>query len=373
MLERSLLSTGNNCRTKRLLEKAANGEEVTIAFIGGSITEGYGTSSEGSYAYGSYELFRKHYAVNSDAVHIVNAGMCGTPSTIGMIRYERDVSSMAQTKPDIVFVEFAVNDGDDPTDGASYESLVRTILTEDHAPAVVLVFSVFKNGWNLENRLIPIGEAYDLPMISIREAVKPALDEGHITEDEFFRDEYHPTEYGFQIMSGCIFNYFETVRAEETAGSDLTLPDTAVIGTQFTNIRMIDSSGVTEDVSVTPGSFTQTDGAMRSYNYDISRRIFPDNWHKHGTENHPFILRLHCKNLILIHKRSAYATFGSAGITVDGKEPVTVDAHFSDAWNNPWCTVLIDEQTAADHMVSIRMRDDDADKYFTIFGFGYCQ
>jgi hypothetical protein len=43
MIARSLISSGNNYRTKQLLEKAANGEEVTIAYIGGSITEGYTT------------------------------------------------------------------------------------------------------------------------------------------------------------------------------------------------------------------------------------------------------------------------------------------------------------------------------------------
>lgn len=40
MIKNSLISTGNNVRIKKVIEKAKNGEDVTIAYIGGSITEG---------------------------------------------------------------------------------------------------------------------------------------------------------------------------------------------------------------------------------------------------------------------------------------------------------------------------------------------
>lgn len=40
-------------------------------------------------------------------------------------------------------------------------------------PAVVLLFSVFANDWNLQERLKPVGYCYDLPMVSIRDAVSP--------------------------------------------------------------------------------------------------------------------------------------------------------------------------------------------------------
>ena len=40
MIAKSLLSTGNNQRLKNAIEKAKRGEEITIAYIGGSITQG---------------------------------------------------------------------------------------------------------------------------------------------------------------------------------------------------------------------------------------------------------------------------------------------------------------------------------------------
>ena len=96
-------------------------------------------------------------------------------------------------KPDIVVVEFAVNDEGDETKGDCYESLVRKILKLDWNPAVVLLFSVFANDWNLQDRLSPVGRLYDLPMVSIKDTVveqftkKP--NEGRVqTKNQFFYD-----------------------------------------------------------------------------------------------------------------------------------------------------------------------------------------
>jgi lysophospholipase L1-like esterase len=377
MIARSLISSGNNYRTKQLLEKAANGEEVTIAYIGGSITEGYNKTPDGSYVNGSYEKFKSTFASGDGShVHYVNAGMGGTPSTLGIIRYKRDVLDRAATPPDLVVIEFAVNDGDDPTEGATYESLVRDILEADNNPAVILLFSVFRSRWNLQERFIPIGESYQLPMISIKDAIVPELDAGNLTNDEFFRDEYHPTTYGFKIMADCITHYFATVQAEEQAAADLVIPGAAVIGTQFCGTKMIDSNTIPAGVTINDiGSFTGTDIMMRTFNYDPLRMIFPDNWYKKTEENNPFSITLTCKNFLIVFKQSEYDTFGTAQVYVDGSpDPETnLHGHKADAWNNPWTIVLFEKPDAAEHTVEIRMADASAGKYFTIMALGYTE
>ena len=40
MVQRSLLSVGNTQRMHKAIEKAKNGEDVTLVYLGGSITEG---------------------------------------------------------------------------------------------------------------------------------------------------------------------------------------------------------------------------------------------------------------------------------------------------------------------------------------------
>ncbi|HEX3023276.1 MAG TPA: SGNH/GDSL hydrolase family protein, partial [Lachnospiraceae bacterium] len=172
MIEKSLLHMGNVKRIQDAVQRAERGEEITIAYIGGSITEGAGAkpSNKKCYAYKSFSAFRE-LCGESRKVNYIKAGVGGTPSEFGMVRYERDVLKENTVNPDIVVVEFAVNDADDETEGNCFESLVYRILSAPNHPAVVLLFSVFVNDWNLQDRLAPIGFQYDLPMVSVKDAV----------------------------------------------------------------------------------------------------------------------------------------------------------------------------------------------------------
>lgn len=378
MLQRSLLSVGNNLRTKAFLQKVANGEEVTVAYIGGSITEGYTTTPTNSYVVGSYEALKTRLASGDGShVHYVNAGMGGTPSTLGMIRYERDVLAQAPLPPDLVFVEFAVNDGDDPTNGASYESLVRRILLSENNPAVVLIFSVFRSHWNLEDRLRPVGEHYQLPMISIKQAVVPEFEAGTLTEDDFFRDDYHPNQYGFQIMTDAVTHFFTTVNAMPAETVDIEIPATAVIGDQFTEIKMVAPSTemIPGEVEIDVGSFSDVDPRTRTYEYSFGqKKMFPENWHKSDAEtNDPFVADITCKNLALVYKRAQTAGFGTAEVYVDGDLVETVEGRPSGAYDNAWTIILVDEDEAAPHHLEIRMAEESAAEKFTILALGYTQ
>ena len=92
----------------------------------------------------------------------MNAGLAGTPSVLGNLRLERDVLSH---DADIVFIEFAVNDAQDIMHKASYEDMIRTILTWENEPAVILLFTVLENGYTCQEHMSEIGSYYDQPRI----------------------------------------------------------------------------------------------------------------------------------------------------------------------------------------------------------------
>ena len=141
-----------------------------------------------------------------DNIHFIKAGVGGTPSQLGVIRYDRDVLRDGTVEPDIVVVEFAVNDADDETRGVSYESLVLKILEAENKPAVILLFSVFKSDWNLQDRLAPIGRYYNLPMVSIKDAVVDQFyyeRKGNvISKEDFCR--HLSVNAGHRIMADCL-------------------------------------------------------------------------------------------------------------------------------------------------------------------------
>jgi lysophospholipase L1-like esterase len=365
MLEQSLIGTGNNHRMKKVFDKAAEGEEITIAVIGGSITEGYNaTATEDSWPSLAARGFRELFAPGDGSnVHLVNAGMAGTPSTLGMIRYKRDVLDRSPTPPDLVIVEFAVNDGDDETGGAAFESLVLDMLTAPNKPAVILLFSVAQTRWNLQERLIPVGERYGLPMISLKDAGVP---------ETFFADQYHPSDYGHRIMADCIIGCLKKIATEDKSETDISLDPPPVIGRQFTGIKMIDAAHIPVGVTIEPGSFTSKDTALGSFKYDTKRMTFPDNWcRKNTADGKPFTLTLTCRNLVLVYKRTSAAAWGSANIYIDGQLSDMAAGSVSGGWDNPWTTVLIDEAEPAEHTIEIRMTEESARKNFTILAFGY--
>lgn len=367
MIQRSLLQTGNNYRLKKAIAKARNGEEVVIAYIGGSITEGANAFPRNTmcYAYRSYEYFKETFANGGDNVKFVNAGLSGTPSTVGMIRYDEDIVGKVG-EPDIVFVEFAVNDADDPTNGVCYESLVLDALQSEKTPAVVLIFAVFKSQWNLQSRLAPVGEYYDLPMVSIKDAVVPALKSGELTEAEFFSDIYHPTNAGHQLMADCINYMFDVVDYEAASETDITIPENPKIGNAFVGVKMLDSTNT--DVSVTAGGFSGKDTMLSG------SKSFPNNWMKtSGSSNESFKATLNCKNIVLLYKSSSSATYGKADIYVDGAKAATVNGYAAGGWNNPLLKIVLNEKEAKEHTIEIKMADGDENKAFTVLALGYTE
>lgn len=371
MLARSLLSEGNNYRIKKVLEKARNGEEVMLAYIGGSITEGANTSDATCYVTKSYEGFVELAGAEAAGnVSYVNAGMSGTSSALGIMRYDRDIVERTGKQPDIVFIEFSVNDWQEPTKGEGFESLIRRVYGAENEPAVVLIFSVFQSRWNMQSDYTPLGKLYGLPMISILDAVVPALDEEHTLTDElFFSDIYHPTQYGHKIMADCISYMFAQLDAAET-DEPYMMPEKSWYGDLYENVVMVDAVRENEGVVISAGSFSETDEALGTFRYDKSLKTFPDNW-MHGAENgdEAFQMTLTCKGLLMAYKQSNDKKFGSVDVYVDGEFLVKLDGYSEGGWNNPVPVQLIHEKEAAEHMVEIRMSEGSQEKAFSILAF----
>ncbi len=70
MVARSLISTGNNYRMKKALEKANKGQELIMVYLGGSITEGYNGGPNGCYAKLSYDYFSQTFGTGNNVKYI---------------------------------------------------------------------------------------------------------------------------------------------------------------------------------------------------------------------------------------------------------------------------------------------------------------
>lgn len=372
MLEASVLSAGTNGRLEKVLGKMKNGESVSVAFIGGSVTEGaLAASYEESYADCFVTGLQETYP-DADITYI-NAGLSGTGSSLGVMRYDRDVVEMAGCQPDIVFLEFAINDYAEPTDGRAYESMIRTILEADNDPAVILLFSVAQNDWNMQEMYIPMGEHYGLPMASIKNAIEKPLMDAAMTKKEFFADEYHPTTYGHKIMTDCLGELVREAESAESSGEVTALPEESVKSPDFMDMHLLTSKGA-ENVAVSAGSFSAADDQVHGFGRRGGQSAFPDNWmHTAECGEEAFRVELECKNIIVNYKTSASKDFGKVSVSVDGEQAAELDGYVQGAWNNSIQALVLDEKESGRHVLELRMAEGDAEKNFTLLAIGYSE
>lgn len=362
LVERSLLTAGNTARMENALRKAKAGEEITVAYIGGSITEGLTAGADKCWARLSYEWLCE--ALPGAKINYVNAGMSGTPSTLGVVRAERDVIA-PYGNPDLVFIEFAVNDGQDGLSKNAYESLVRRMLSLDGDPAVVLLFTVLKNGYSCENaHMKPIGEHYELPMISVGTALNDEFASGRTPWEKYSDDESHPNEWGHVLVKDFVAHYFETVldgmdeagEAKPVVGVDSVEP---LYGSDYTNVHLLDRT------NLIPRSLGE---------YDAERATiaqFPNGWSRKGGENLGFEFDVTCEDLFLVYQCNDSKKFGTAEVFVDGEYAATVNSASSDGWNNPVAQLVYNGDGVNPHTVTVKMAEGQENTYFGILGFGY--
>lgn len=356
MIERSLFTTGNNYRMKKVIEKAKKGEDITIAYIGGSITEGYNAGTPDNFAKLTTEYFASTYGIG-DNVHMVNAGLSGTPSTLGLIRADRDIFAY---NPDIIFIEFAVNDAGSGTDPIAFESLIVKALKQEKEPAVVLLFSVIESGYTCQTQMSMTGFHYKLPMISVKDALQPEFDAGRMTWEDWSSDESHPNVYGHELYSKFIINYLDRVEAGK-ADEAIELPSKFKTRTDYSDMELIDKTNM--DV---------TD--LGSFHEESAHSHFPNGWvkAKDSTENESFQFTTKAKSLFIIYKEVKEATYGMAEVFVDGEKVANLAGKTSSGWGNPKTALVYSHSEEALHTIEIKMAEEDKDKAFAILGFGVC-
>ena len=382
MIERSLVQTGNLYRVQKAIEKAQKGEEVVVAYLGGSITQGAGAKpiNTESYAYRSYTMFKNRFGKgNGENVKFIKAGAGGTCSELGLTRYDLDVLRRGTVVPDIVFLEYAVNDAGDETDGVCFESLVRMAMDGPGNPAVILLFSVFMDDFNLQERMIPVGKRCQTAMISLKNAVTPQFSEENpvITKRQYFYDLFHPSNDGHRIMADCIDYFWEQAAAAPAETADAVIDATPAIGEKYRGLLAFDRESFGKHdavISIEPGVFSQKDTMLQYVEKDDNPQAtaeFPDNWMKApGSAGDAFRMRLMCKDLMVVYKDTGDGAFGKAEVRVDGTVTRVIDP-LEVGWNHCTAYVVYESDTAAEHEIEISMAEADTTKGFTILGFGY--
>lgn len=207
VIRRGLTTTGNSTRLQHALAKARRGEKLVLGFIGGSITEGaHATAPDRRYVERVGAWWRSIFP--GTECEVVNAGIGATNSIFGSMRVQRDVLSR---QPDVLVVDYAVNNRNTEEFARSYEGLLRQAITSPCHPAIVLLFMVNREGVSAQEWLSKVGAHYDLPMVSYHNAIWPEIEAGRLQWSDISPDEVHPNDLGHEVTAQVVTTLFADV------------------------------------------------------------------------------------------------------------------------------------------------------------------
>lgn len=355
MYERAVVSEGNKARLAKAMKKAANGEDITVGVIGGSITQGSSaTDHNNCYA----ELFHKYWVEKfpQSNVNFVNAGIGGTNSYLGVHRVD---TQLLDSKPDAVIVEFSVNDTDKLMNKYSYDSLVRKILNCDSQPAVMLLFTTQEDGTSLWETHKEIGAAYDLPMLSYRAVVYPEVSAGTLDWKDISPDNIHPNDEGHKLIGQLVSRYLDSVYddLDNIDDSSVAFDIPAYTADYYKDAKMLGAS------DITPREISGFEQGGNS----VYPELFPDNF---VTESEGYLkFETECKCLGFFYLKKVDGKGGKYDVYVDGERKGTLDADFKGGWGNYGETqqILISKDSEK-HTVEIKLAEGSTNTALTILG-----
>ena len=219
--------------------------EIKVAFLGGSITYGGAADPRLDNRYSTLvvnEFFKTRFP--NKTVTEINAGISGTPTEYGVFRVADHIGKYA---PDVVFVEFAVNDtGYAITENgkrevrANMEGIVRRLLALPKIPTIIFLYTHDVNdknepaiSVNLDDSITEhqkIAEHYGIASINLHQHIVDEEAKGNFVwynrenpadTNALSNDATHPNnnghrEYADYIISKFNENYNEYLKKPQT-------------------------------------------------------------------------------------------------------------------------------------------------------------
>lgn len=343
---KGIVHSGNWYPLRRVMDRAAAGESITAGFLGGSITQGSLSSApETCYAYRVYQWWAERY----EDVRYINAGIGGTTSQLGVARVGED---LLRYQPDVVFIEFSVNDEATDHFRETYEGLVRTVLKS--GAAVVLIHNIcYDTGFSAEDIHVSIGRHYDLPCVSVRTTIYPEVLSGRIPNRQITPDDLHPNDAGHALVAEVVKHLLDRVSAGEVAPMSSPIPQPLTENQYEHSIRW-------QNHNCTPllEGFTP-DNTPQEHITQMFRRGFTA-WHTGDR----ITFRVEGTGIAVQYRKSVKKPAPIALAIVDGDRgnAVRLDANFQEDWGDClYIDTILKHGQRKTHTVEIEIQESHAD------------
>ncbi len=348
VLDRGIVNLGNLSRIHGVMKKAATGEPITIAFLGGSITQdSITTRHENCYAYRTYQWWKE--AFPKSEITYVNAGIGATTSQFGVARVDADVLSH---EPDMVFCEFSVNDENNEFFQETFEGLLRKILEAPKKPGLFITNNArYDSGENAQEVHNAVAMHYDLPIVSVKDSIFEEILLGNLVASDISLDMLHPNDLGHQYLAELITNLLQIIY--EKAFTDGDLYEEKELPAPLTKNRYQNSLRVRRDGQIIGCKGFVADTEPQ---YGV-RDIFKNGFEAKETGASITYL-VHASKISVQYRKTMRLPAPIAKVYVDDKEVAILDANFDETWGDLLCLQdVYEEEAGGNHKVTIEVTE----------------
>lgn len=184
--------------------------KLNVVFMGGSITWGAAsTKYENSWAFKVGEYLKQR--LTGFDLNFFNAAISGTATAFGVFRLKEHV---LEYKPDIIFIEYAVNDSleaekDKEQVKSTLGYILRRLIESNPDIKIILLYSAMKDWKACAEVHEEVALRYNVPSINIQAHVKQLIDGSNYTWEELFADAVHPSDLGHEVYFKYIVDALE--------------------------------------------------------------------------------------------------------------------------------------------------------------------
>lgn len=352
-LEKAIANIGNLNRLKKVMKRGEAGEKLTIGYLGGSITMGsVATVQEKCYAYLSHLWWKENFP--QAEISFCNAGIGATTSQFGVARIEEDLFFC---RPDVVFIEFSVNDDDTAHFRETYEGLVRRALSAAWEPAVILLHNAFyHDGVSAARIHYEVGGYYRLPSISFRDSVMQRCLDGELAVEEVSPDNLHPNDAGHALLAEAVKYFLDEVKKNvDVEDIEYVIPETSLTQNRYEgSVRLRN-----DKLEILAGAGYRKDLAVQPHITDIFKNGF-----MLSGEGAYLEFEVEATTLAIQYRRTIQHPAPAMRVLVDGEEMAVLDGEFDETWGDLIAlTTIFENEEAAMHKVKLELfRTSEEDK-----------
>ena len=333
--------------------KLMRGESINISYMGGSVTDGYGSTNQSTKSWRANitSWLADTYGVR---VNANKASIGGTGSYFGAFRYDTDIA--AKQVPDLLFIEFAINDR---YKKSTYDEVVRqsetlVLKAYEQNPNVDIIYVLtfdnitYASDYEQLRAHRDVAEHYGLLCIKLGDLFFSHIEAENRAREDYFADGVHPNDNGYalytEFIKSAILYDFPEGEVKDTQISAHILPE-SLAEAPMTNAHMITSQYM--DLSNSSGWSYQAQN-FASKGMQFGGRVYSE------ASGSKFTFKFVGTDIGLLC--GVGSNRGRISVSIDGGEAIIIDTY--DRSQDAMPFVIASMLNEGEHTVTVELLDN---------------